>query len=586
MAKPRTWAAFGAFFAFVAVLLLGYGLVGRDGMSRLDAATASAAAEGTGSRAEHPHKPSRVNSVPAHCLALGRAADDVPLSEVVAELFENLPHHCGALKLWNATGVLLYLCPPQLDEVFVGNVVELRVVNRASDFASRDSLPQLLPVEVWARAVGPLIIPVNVSLVPATALVPSYFRLRVRLEIPGTYRFDVRAQWWTPLRPGGEVPLPDASALYLGGRSKTGLDVACELASVVPGSPLFVHALGPMPIPPQRCARSATSGVWRPIDPHHPFERKMLQDALHSNTLDSVGWYWLPNRCEFEVFQAHKISQCFASRRVLLLGDSMVREIKQNLFEFLSHKVSYADFLPCTGPADCASALLDWHHACAATGCFDYQSVVTDLAFLKSMNKSSLSAELEEFQRVWREYTTALDEQSTSQAHSRAVRRHVWVTVPAVAGHRHGHITPARAAAFNSLVRPVMHALGFLELDLFGLTAARPEASWDGLHYSRQVDMNTLDAVRSAAVRNRTHYKPAHDFLRALGFTAPVSVPNLDPATNTTSLRRVWTSADSEFPYLLEETRWVGGVSAMVTQVLLHMVCEPDSQFAHADTHH
>lgn len=487
--------------------------------------------------------------------ALGQTEEEKPQSDEWTG-----PHPlCGIDRLYRETGELLVLAatqapvvpnPPAVTAAAGGGDTPFQVmfsVFSCLNPTTKKTAPTVCSdVYLVGRYVGPSIVAAVVHRDPETC---TFYGVADLYE-PGEYHLEVQVSWLhgnsTEEMAGKEKPKKPIVLRKI--HSKFGkkphqkyvFNAECERQSHVVGSPMPFHAdfvaRSQPQLPPQYkplCTRSSPIALGRWV--FHENEKhtcdaalphlcqgdpSMLNDAKPFNE----NYLWAPATCRLRYwrYRAGPPSSCVSRPGLMmLLGDSTTREYAQNLKLF---DLSRTGLRPTY-----ANWKLGWSY-------FNRQMAQTSLARLGDELLQSrpvvLVANLGPLHLIgglstdnWYYYVDQwelLFQTQLSPAKAPFLEKKIFLG-PAAIHYATNQMTAQRMLLWMSYARNKLEPLGFHVLEAWNMTVARPEGSWDGVHYAAERGKAQMRHVK----RKKRLFK------------------------------------------------WNGGVSVMLTTVLLNLLCEP-----------
>ena len=388
-------------------------------------------------------------------------------------------------------------------------------------------------LHLTARLTGPTIVAADVvKRADACAYDVTYAALE-----PGAYKLHIKLVHLngTGTNPKAAVSLGlDRSRVRQDGRKLFARHFTCAAQRHVQGSPFDVVVSGPAAVPPLAptplCKRADYArGRWVPFNrttcelsqPYCEGKPWWLSDAYGYNT----EWLWAPADCHYKLYSPPNgpEKKCFdRSGYVGIVGDSIAREFAQNCRLFHGHLKDHAGFR-----CDHWHMIVNGDHFNEKYAA-DVARVIVDkvhsdkpLAIVVNLGMMHMIGMCTDDQ--WEFLIRTFAELLAKRPITFKMRR-VWLGAPQVHYATRG-MTNARAERWDGIA---MRHLGPLGFELFAsrpVTLPKEEGSWDGLH----------NAAEKGHKQSKVRNKRVHEY------------------------------------------KWNGGVSSMLWNILLNMLCN-DSQ--------
>lgn len=455
---------------------------------------------------------------------------------------------CGVHALYNATGEV-YRMPHITAEAAVGAPQRLVLERCSSGRVVPSELARYLrgagepastctDLYVAARLVGPSIVGAQVHREEGTCnIVVEY-----TLHDAGAYQLEVQVVWLNGLGP--ERSPPSHPLILRKVHSKFGkkphqkyvFNEACEAQTHIHGSPLAITVVSATSPRPQstllpicrfgpdhlhgygRWLRHRNDDLCNATTPYCSGNPSLLNDAKPFNE----DYVWAPYRCRLHYYAYNDGPKGPCATRpgtMLLMGDSTTREYAQSLKLFnlrgTSLKVEYANWK------------LDWQYFSRPMA---EKSVARLGQELRGTRPVILVANLGPLHLIgglcsddWRYYVDQWVKLFQPNGPLDFLEKKIFLG-PAAIHYATNDMTAQRMLNWMAYAYQQLSPLGFEYVAAWNMTEARPEASWDGVHYS---------AERGKAQMKKLQRR-----------------------------RKVF--------------KWNGGVSVMLTNLLLNMVCAPN----------
>lgn len=458
---------------------------------------------------------------------------------------------CGIHTLYNLTGELYVMDEGSLPATVEAGVAHRVVLKRCSSgrvspaelarYLRGDKEPQAAmctDVYVSARLVGPSIVGTQVHRVEPSCDIALEFTVHDE----GSYHLEVQLVWLNGLGPERSPPVHPVVLRKI--HSKFGkkphqrytFNSACEGHTHVLGSPFDVSVVatssrtppaGELPVCTFGSGHQHGYGRWVRHANDHPCNAStaycsgnpvLLNDAKPFNE----DYVWAPYRCKVHHYNYKEgpAGPCVSKPgTMLLMGDSTTREYAQSLKLFdlrrTSLRVEYANWK------------LDWQYFSRSMA---EKSVARLGNELRSSRPIVLVANLGPLHLIgglrsddWRFYVDQWVKLFQPGGPLDFLEKKVFLG-PAAIHYATNDMTAQRMLNWMAYAYEKLSPLGFEYVAAWNMTEGRPESSWDGVHYS---------AERGKAQMKKLQRR-----------------------------RKVF--------------KWNGGVSVMLTSLLLNMLCAPN----------
>ena len=317
--------------------------------------------------------------------------------------------------------------------------------------------------------------------------------------VNGAYQLTVSVRWWR----GMEDPGENNTSTFLGANGYKNFKQddrfrQVEEACVVFGSPVAVYVEGAVAKPTAElpiCSGMNEQGCWEKVNGTALCNHPSPESLGECYVLDRVNpdWLWRGDECRYHFFSQMEVQRCFNHTTLLVRGDSLADEIAYNLLGFgmedLLDRTLYRHYR-----APYFGRLSDWKRLQTKRVFLIVNFDVTHLIFHRPLNFLSNNTV---------DYIKASWAQILEVAPDFDIHVIFYSGYPAHFEREKG-ITHDRMVHANGVLATAAKDLGFEIMDTNIVLSSRPEASWDGLHFSfREEHLGGVSKMLTMILLNR-----------------------------------------------------------------------------------